>query len=242
MFDLSWKSRRPRVHYRHVVPSRSSVKHANSAVSVPKTLQDYQNDPKWRELSNWGKELGVSSWRSDVVVMDAIHPNILMGSRLSVQELIDGNTIKDQHGGVYDFRRMHFLCAASARTCEYCSVTSQGTAFHLRDRNENDSKFLHDTIQAARHLRNSIKKKHFVLVHCHSGRNRSALVILVYCAMFTGLSYDDSVRLIKDNNATRFPRSSTLKNSSFTRIVKVNWEDLRRCKPLRHRHTVYGDY
>lgn len=208
-----------------------------------RSLDEFKGDPKWRELSKWGKELGVSSWTAAVVTMPAIHPYILMGSRLSVQNIIDGQGVQDQFGNVFTLQKnLFFLCAASGRTCDYCDATNKGTAFHLRDRDERDSVFLNGAIQAAQHLHAELRKKHYVLVHCHSGRNRSALVILVFCALYTNLSFNEAVRIIKDYNSSRFPRSSTLKNSSFSKIVQVNWDTIRSNKTVRHRWTAYGDF
>lgn len=210
--------------------------------STPRKLSDFKGDRKWRSLSQWGKELGVLSWTSSVVSMPSIHPNILMGSRLSVQELIDGNEVTDQFRTDYRMSDLVFLCAASSKTCEYCEYTDRARAFHLRDRHEHDSAFLELAVRAAQRLRTMLSKRERVLVHCHSGRNRSALVILIYAAMYTDLEYEQAVSYIKDYNASRFPRASTLKNTSFTRMVSANWGSMRSLlvEPSKHRKTAYG--
>ena len=222
-----------------VVSSRST----NTQRRVPerRSLRDFKGDPKWQELSQWGRELGVSTWTSKIVSMPTFHANLFMGSRLSVQNLIDGKEVVDQYNKVYNMHNMQFSCVASQKTCHYCDFTSKGTAFNMRDRNEQDSDFLNVAVQAAENLHRALSKGN-VLVHCHSGRNRSALIVLVYAAMYTNFDYNTSLSMIKNYNASRFPRASTLINSSFTRIVEVNWDDIRSNRTLVHRRTAYGSF
>ena len=238
--DNSKKIQRHRIRQR-VVQTQPTQKVTHPSVPEYQSLSDFRDDPKWRELSQWGKELGVSSWTSKVVLMPSIHRNLLMGSRLSVQNLIDGEEVVDQFKSSYNIHNIQFLCAASEKTCRYCDFTNKGVAFNLRDRDEQDSAFLANGIEAAFQLHRMLARSH-VLVHCHSGRNRSALVILLYAALFTHLEYDEAVSTIKNYNASRFPRESTLKNSSFTRIVKINWKDIRERRNLTLKRTAYGNF
>ena len=191
-------------------------------------MEAYQNDTKWEELAKWSEEMGIQSWNKNVVCMSTIHPCLLMGSRLSVQKLIDGATLCDQYGQVYaDSKRLHMLCVASSKTCQYCIASKRFNYFYVQDRDHNDDLFL-DTVQkAARLLRKLLLMKRIVLVHCHSGRNRSALLILVYCAMYTDYTYAQALFKIRKYNSSRFRMQSTLSNSSFIASVRQKWDEMR---------------
>ena len=194
-----------------------------------KTKNPYANDKKWEQLAKQSEELGIESWNADVVCLKTIHPHLIMGSRWSAQNVLDGKSVLDQYNTEYrDSKTLKTLCIANKETCAYCT-SSKRYAFHfLEDRHfGSDTKYLSHVCQAAKHLHSELLTGNTVLVHCHSGRNRSALVILVYCCMFTNLSYEDALFMIRKYNSRRFSMQSTLKNSSFTSHVRINWNSIR---------------
>lgn len=194
----------------------------------PKSLDDFKNDKKWEQLASWSDELGVPSWSSSVVCMRDIHPNLLMGSRYSAQKLMDGDVIKDQDGTEYkNSRTMRILCTASKKTCEYCNYGLRYHLFVIRDASHDNNQFLRVAVRAAAMLQKLLSKNNKVLVHCHSGRNRSALVILVYCALYTNWTYAQSLHKVRTYNTSRFSMQNTLANATFTREVRMNWEAIR---------------
>tara|TARA_B110000008_G_scaffold87904_1_gene89940 strand:- start:4941 stop:5540 length:600 start_codon:yes stop_codon:yes gene_type:complete len=188
----------------------------------------YKNDKKWEDLASWGKDLGVTSWSKDIVCMDTIHPKLFMGSRLSAQAILDKNKLSDQYKYSYKGSCFHTLCIASDSTCKYCEVSSKFKKYDLQDVDHQDEVFLSTAINTAKKVRKLLRRGRKVLVHCHTGRNRSALVILVYCARYTNMTYEQSLHEIRRLNSSRFPMQSTLQNGSFTSAVRRNWEKLRK--------------
>lgn len=190
----------------------------------------FQNDGKWQEIASWGSDLGLKTWGKDVVCMSSIDPNLFMGSRLSAQEVIDKGKLIDQNMHTYNARNFHLVCVASASTCEYCVLSDKYQNYDIRDINHEDDLFLKTASKTADCIRRKLRWGKKVLVHCHSGRNRSALAVLVYCAKYTNKTYEDSLYQIRLMNVSRFPMQSTLQNSSFTSAVRRNWDDLRNNK------------
>jgi protein-tyrosine phosphatase len=188
---------------------------------------DYKNDKRWAKMAAWGKDLGVNSWNKDIVNMDTIHPRLFMGSRLSAQEVIDKGKLMDQNGKYYNANKFYCVCVASPATCEYCKISAKYSTYDVQDINHEDDDFLNTVIKTAHCIRTSLAKGRYVLVHCHTGRNRSALAILVYCAMYTDKTYENSLHEIRQSNSSRFSTQKTLQNSTFTSYVRKNWEDLR---------------
>ena len=116
---------------------------------------------------------------------------------------------------------MHFS-ASLTTTLVFCQ------AFYcVRDIEQDDDAYLGVVETAAREVYAMLKKGKIVLVHCHSGRNRSALVILVFCAFYTNLTFEDAVYRIRKYNSSRFSMQSTLKNTSFIAHVRAKWAELR---------------
>ena len=207
-------------------------------------MEAYRNDKKWAQLAKWSHEMGIPSWSARVVRMSSIHPGILMGSRLSAQSIIDGESLSDQDGTEHrDGKRFHILCVARMQTCGFCQHSNRFHSVIIRDRDASTNiEFLKNAQVAASLLFRLLQGGNTVLVHCHSGRNRSALVILVYCAMYTSLSFDASLYRIKNYNSRRFSRKDTLSNRSFVTKVKENWEDLRNeanSSSSRRRRTLF---
>lgn len=193
-------------------------------VSSKKT---YENDKSWQALASWGKDIGVNSWDKNIVVMSNIHPKLFMGSRLSAQEVIDKGNLIDQNGTNYKASKFFVVCVASDRTCQYCEISSNFKGYDIHDRKNQQDDFLNTGIQTAKHIHRMLKKGNYVLVHCHSGRNRSALAILIYAAIYTNMSYENALHVIKKQNISRFPMQSTLQNTQFTQSVKQNWDKLK---------------
>lgn len=196
-------------------------------------MEQYRNDKKWENIAKWSEELGVQPWGKSVVSMPTIHFGLLMGSRLSAQKIIDGQTVSDQYGNEYkNSKNLRVICVASEKTCEFCNADKRFVTFGIRDKNHESNDFLDEVQKAAEQLNKFLTAGLRVLVHCHSGRNRSALIILIYCAMYTKLSYTESLHKIRVYNKSRFPMQSTLKNSSFTSHVRLNWDTIQETHSL----------
>ena len=192
-------------------------------------MEQYRHDSRWAQIAKWSEELGVKSWNKNVVCMSAIHPQLLMGSRLSAQCIIDGNDLCDQFGRVYtDSSKLRMICVASNDTCAYCGHSKRFSFFCVRDKEHDTSAYLEVVVAAAKLMHKFLSRNKIVLVHCHSGRNRSALVILVYCAMYTNLTYEEALFSIRKHNSSRFETQNTLKNSSFTSHVRMQWNELKK--------------
>lgn len=196
---------------------------------VPSARHKYTNDKSWERLASEGRHIGLSVWNMNVARLVPLHSRLFMGSRLSAQQVIDGAHFKDQFGVTYEAKMFDIVCVASGRTCDFCEISEQYKQFHMFDRHGASSEdFINTSIQSARYIQTRLAKGRHVLVHCHSGRNRSALSILVYAAIYTTLSFEESVNLIRASNASRFPHRSTLQNRQFLIAVKENWEWLRK--------------
>ena len=187
----------------------------------------YKNDTQWRDIAAWGAELGLSSWGPEIVKMDSIHPNLYMGSRLSAQEVIDGGNLHDQHDAVHKAKKFALVCIASNSTCQYCEISSEYARFDMQDKDHKNDHFLKEAVKTADHIHRKLRWKKNVLVHCHAGRNRSALAILVYCARHTDMTYETALHQIKLLNSHRFPMQSTLQNNAFTSFVRLKWKELK---------------
>lgn len=187
----------------------------------------FQNDKKWERIASSGSSTGTTSWTKDIVRMKTIHPKLFMGSRLSAQEVIDKGQLKDQDNNFYDAKRFHTLCVASNSTCEYCVVSSQYQGFDMYDRANQDTSFLSTALESAKHLKKKLDRGKNVIVHCHSGRNRSALVVMVFTAQNTSLSYEEALYQVRYLNSHRFPMQSTLQNNQFTSHLRENWTKIR---------------
>lgn len=190
-------------------------------------MDKYKNDPKWRNIASWGSELGLNTWGTEIVKMDTIHANLYMGSRLSAQEVIDHGKLYDQYDNMYNARKFALVCIASKSTCEYCELSSKYSKFDVQDKDYEDDHFLKTVVKTADHIHKKLKWKKSVLVHCHTGRNRSALAILVYCAKYTEMTFEDALYQIRRLNSKRFPMQSTLQNTTFTTFVRNKWNDLK---------------
>ena len=192
----------------------------------------YANDKQWANLASWGKDVGVNTWGTEIVQMKTIHPKLFMGSRLSAQQVIDKGKLSDQDGNMYDARKFRLVCIASESTCRYCTSSSKYTSYNMQDRQFTNDEFLKTAIRTAKHIHRHLKWGRYVIVHCHSGRNRSALAILVYCALYTDKTYEVALNEIRVANSSRFQQQSTLQNSKFTSVVSKNWTELQKNKPF----------
>lgn len=187
----------------------------------------FKNDKYWEDRAKWGKEMNMKTWNKNVSKMDAIAENLYMGSRLSAQQVIDKGNFSDQYGNIYDAKQFHTICVASGDTCDYCQTSSKYNNYHIYDRHNQSDDFLGTALVCARKMHKYLRRKKNVLVHCHSGRNRSALVILVYAALYTDLTFEESICKIRQCNSHRFEKSATLQNNQFTQLIKERWHTLR---------------
>ena len=197
-------------------------------------MNKYRNDKKWEELASWGSDLGLSTWGKEIVCMNTIHPLLFMGSRLSAQEVIDKGNLFDQNKYTYKGSKFHVICVASDSTCQYCESSNRFQQYDIRDVDHEDELFLQTAIKTADTIHSKLSAGKYVLVHCHSGRNRSALAILVYCARYTDLSYEDALYQIRLLNSSRFSMQQTLQNNSFTSAVRRNWAEIKSTKRKRY--------
>ncbi len=193
-------------------------------------MSKYKNDKKWEDMASWGGELGLTSWGKEIVSMHTIHKKLFMGSRLSAQEVIDKGNLYDQLKNKYKGSQFNLVCVASESTCSYCEISTKFSKYDIKDQNHEDDAFLKTAIKTADHINNMLRRGRKVLVHCHSGRNRSALAVLVYCGKYTNLTYENALFEVRKLNSSRFPMQSTLQNTTFTSTVRKNWDDLKKSK------------
>ena len=97
----------------------------------------------------------------------------------------------------------------------------------MQDKDHKNDHFLKEAVKTADHIHRKLRWKKNVLVHCHDGRNRSALAILVYCARHTDMTYETALHQIKLLNSHRFPMQSTLQNNALTSFVRLKWKELK---------------
>jgi len=190
----------------------------------------YKNDDKWNDIASWGASMGLSTWGEEIVCMKSIHPKLFMGSRLSAQSVIDKKDLVDQDKLIYKGRNFHLVCVASESTCKYCEISDKYKKYDIRDTNHEDDLFIKTAVKTADYIKRCLSRGRLTLVHCHSGRNRSALAILVYCAKYTDLTYENALHQIRLMNSSRFPMQSTLQNTTFTTAVRRNWDTIRSSK------------
>ena len=189
-------------------------------------ISKYQNDKKWAEIVQWSSELGINSWGKEIVHMHTINKNLYMGSRLSAQEVIDKGNLIDQNKVIYDAKTFYLMCIASKKTCEYCEISSKYTSYNIKDDGTMDDESKKIIEKVADSIHKKLRRSK-LLVHCHSGRNRSALAILAYCARYTDYTYENALYQIRYLNSHRFPMQSTLQNSSFTSFMRSNWDSFK---------------
>ena len=197
-----------------------------STITVNDNNKRFKNDKKWERLATFGTHLKTRTWGKEIVCMDTLHPKLFMGSRLSAQQVIDNAKLLDTNGIQHDTKNFFLVCVASGRTCEYCVMSNKYKAYDMQDRNKQSDDFLDTAVKTAKHIHSKLIQGKSVLVHCHSGRNRSALVMLVYAAMYTDLPYEKALYQIKKHNSKRFDMQSTLQNNQFTYTVSNNWNTL----------------
>lgn len=190
----------------------------------------YKNDTKWADMAAWGKDIGLSTWGAEVVCMKSINTNLFMGSRLSAQSVIDKGKLVDQDKKRYDAKHFHLVCVASDSTCQYCEISNKYKNYDMKDKHHENDLFLETAIKTADHIHNQLKWGRKVMVHCHSGRNRAALAVIVYCARYTDYTYNDALYQIRLLNSSRFPMQSTLQNNSFTSTVREKWDTIKKQK------------
>lgn len=187
----------------------------------------YKNDKKWQDLASWGKEYGTSSWGKEIVQMHTIHTKLFMGSRLSAQVVIDKGKLYDQFQRIYPARKFHVVCIASENTCQYCEMSSNFKGYDMQDRHYETDVFIMTALKTADHIHKKLRRGKYVLVHCHSGRNRSALAVLVYALKYTNLTYEEAVHEIKQINSFRFPTQKTLQNDKFLSAVHMYCSEIK---------------
>jgi protein-tyrosine phosphatase len=150
-----------------------------------------------------------------------------MGSRLSAQEVIDKGNLYDQNKQQYSGKDFHIICVASPETCEYCSMSDKFNSYRIHDKADVVADDIKDMIERVVCKMHKKLKKNKVMVHCHSGRNRSALAILAYCAKYTNYTYGEALFQIRSLNSHRFPMQSTLQNNEFTSFMRRHWDEFR---------------
>jgi predicted protein tyrosine phosphatase len=187
----------------------------------------YEGDTQWRTLASSGKALGMKTWGEEIVSMHPVHPNLFMGSRLSAQAVIDKRHLKDMKGQLYPSHKFNIICVASEKTCMYCEMSSKFHGYDIQDRMNQQDDFLGTAIKTAKHIHNMLTAGKLVLVHCHMGRNRSALAVLVYAGLYTDMTYENALYRIRLCNSSRFSMQSTLQNTQFTSTIRTNWKQLR---------------
>lgn len=187
----------------------------------------YKGDKHWKTLASCGKDLSLKAWGDEIVCMHLVHPNLFMGSRLSAQVVIDKGHLKDLDGKIYLSHNFHTICVASEKTCEYCEMSKKFHGYDIQDRMNQKDDFLGTAIRTANQIHKLLKNGKLVLVHCHSGRNRSALAILVYAGIYTDMPYANALYNIRACNSKRFSMQSTLQNTQFTSTISLNWDNLR---------------
>lgn len=206
----------------------SKLKANNTKEIKVEKKRTFENDLKWQQIaSTWSQELGMTSWNKDIVHMNKIHTNLFMGSRLSAQEIIDKGDLYDQNKQKYSGKEFHVICVASPETCEYCLMSNKFNSYKIHDQVDVVADDIKDMIQNVVSKMHNKLKKYKVLVHCHSGRNRSALAILAYCAKYTNYTYGEALFIIRNLNSHRFPMHKTLQNSEFTTFMRTHWDEFR---------------
>lgn len=181
-------------------------------------------------MASFGKDLGLSTWGAGIVHMHSIHPRLFLGSRLSAQAIIDNGQLYDQNKKYYKANAFYSVCVAAGSTCNYCEISSKYKRYDITDSNHEDDAFLETVMMTADHIHSKLRRGKKVIVHCHSGRNRAALAVLVYCARHKDpkvWTYEKSLYEIRLLNSSRFSMQSTLQNNSFTSAVRRNWDTLR---------------
>ena len=143
-------------------------------------------------------------WNSSIAHHARIHPRLFVGSRLSVARLRQGLPVVDQHGAAHRRDAFFLVCVAGDSVCRYAQCDPRAQAFHMRDRVYDECGDVLRRAEPAAELVWERLRRSNVLVHCHAGQNRAALVVAVMAARH-GLasSFDDLASIMREDNAKR---------------------------------------
>ena len=136
---------------------------------------EYENR-RWREKARWN---------STIAHLDRIHPNLYIGSRLSVQRILNRQALKDQRGQYHPPKKFFLMCVAGDSVCSYSKCYRHSTSFYMRDRVYDDcDAIIQSTVPIADDLYKKLSRGVSVLIHCHAGQNRAAFCIAIMCAKY----------------------------------------------------------
>lgn len=184
------------------------------------------------EMLRWRKK---ARWNSSIAHHDRIHPLLYVGSRLSVEKLLQGTQVKDQNDESYAFGDFYYVCVAGRSVCTYAHCCPVARGFYMRDRVYEDcSRVLQDIEPVVRHIHRLLQTGRKVLVHCHAGQNRAAFCVAMLSATYgMGESLERVIRIMREDNAKRDINQS-LVNHTLMGCVAKHWA---RCDAKRQKAT-----
>ena len=193
------------------------------------SLGSEQELKKWREKARWN---------SRIAHLNRIHPNLYLGSRLSVQRILMREPLKDQHGNSHIPSKFHLMCVAGESVCSYSKCYRNSQAFHMRDQVYDDcDAMVQRTLPIADDLYRHLTNGRSVLIHCHAGQNRAAFCIALMAAKYGLVASDDEfVKIMHEDNAHR-AISTSLVNYTMRSCVRNYWERTGKKKRAQQRST-----
>lgn len=180
------------------------------------SLNNEQEMRRWREKARWN---------SRIAHISRIHPNLYLGSRLSVQRILMKQPLKDQNGVSHAPSKFYLMCVAGDSVCSYAKCYRNSKAYHMRDQvYDNCDEMIQRTEPIADNLYRQLTSGRSVLIHCHAGQNRAAFCIAVMAAKYRLVESDDEfVRIITSDNAHR-NISTSLVNYTMRDCLRKYWE------------------
>jgi hypothetical protein len=146
---------------------------------------------RWREKAKWN---------SSIAHLSRIHPNLFIGSRLTVQRILNNQAIRDQFGKYHRPSDFFLLCVAGNSVCSYSKCYKKSHSFYMRDRVYDDcEEMIKSTMHIAKDLYNLLSSGKKVLIHCHAGQNRAAFCVSIMAAKYNMVpTLDEFMKIMQE--------------------------------------------
>ena len=171
-------------------------------------------DIRWKQKAHWN---------SSIAHLKRIHPNLFIGSRLSVQRILNRQALKDQDGQFHAPSKFFLMCVAGNSVCMYSQCYRKSHAFYMRDRvYDSCDDMIAPAIEIADDMYRMLQSGKSVLIHCHAGQNRASLCIAVMAARYKLVaSQNQFYNILREDNRKRGVKS--LANPNMQECLNQYW-------------------
>ena len=165
-----------------------------------------------------------------IVHLHDFHPSLFMCSLVTVRGFLEKSEANDQFNNTHSLKGTHFICVASSTVSREFKGNPRVTSVVLRDIAHNAcDEFLDTALSAARLVHRKLVRGQRVVVFCNMGRNRAALVCLLYCMLYSSVTESAAaIKYIKNQNRPRMRPIMILSNPIFVRCARGEWQKRKR--------------